>query len=47
MLLGVIEPSIAGLIGFAVFACLLLLLLAVGYAKRDVNINITVFEFQL
>jgi len=44
MVLEIIPPSTAALIGFATFALFLLLALAVAYAKRDVTINITLFE---
>lgn len=46
MLLTAISPSAVALIGlFAVFAIFMVLALAVAYAKRDVNISVTLFEF--
>ena len=44
MVLEIVTPSTAALIGFGTFALFLLLALAVAYAKRDVIIDITVFE---
>lgn len=45
MLLQVVPTSVAALIGFATFAVILLLAFAIAYAKRDVSINITFFEY--
>lgn len=45
MVLDVVTPSVAALIGFVLFALFILLAFAVAYAKRDVEINITLLEF--
>ncbi len=45
MFLKAVPPSAVALIGFTAFAILLLVTFAVAYAKRDVKINITLFEF--
>jgi len=47
MLLPEIPASAAALIGFSVFAILALVMLAVSRAKRDVSIDITLFEIRL
>lgn len=44
MILQIVSASLASLIAFGTFALFLLLAFAVAYAKRDVSINITVFE---
>lgn len=46
MLLEAIQPSVAALIGFTVFAILLFVTFTVAYSKRDVYISITFFEFR-
>lgn len=45
MVLPAITPPTAALIGFALFSLFILLAFTVAYAKRDVTIDITVFEF--
>lgn len=45
MILTAIPSSAVALIGFSAFAIFMLLALAVAYAKRDVTINVTLFEF--
>lgn len=45
MLLQVSLPSVAVFLGFIAFALLLIVAFAVAHSKRDVYINITLFEF--
>ena len=45
MILQAILPSIASLIAFSVFGIILLITLAVAYAKRDVSISVTLLEY--
>lgn len=45
MFLEVATPSVAALVGFSVLALFVLMGFAVAYAKRDVTIDVTVFEF--
>ena len=44
MILAILTPSAVTLLAFALFSIVVLLTFAVAYAKRDITIDITLFE---